>query len=139
MFHVVPDSNVFISALVYGGKPLDLLEMGVEQEVTLLTSPAILEETLRVLQAKFSYTPEQLEGARHLIEAACYGVFKPGVEVKAVKEDPDDDKFLELAVQFADSVVATGDKHLLRLGKYEHVEIMTVAAFLERINRIVQR
>jgi predicted nucleic acid-binding protein len=41
---IVPDSDIFISALVYGGKPLQLLEMGLEREVRLLTSPAILDE-----------------------------------------------------------------------------------------------
>ena len=50
-----------------------------------------------------------------------------------VPDDPDDNRVLELAVQLADSVVVTGDKHLLKLGKYVQVEIVTVGEFLERV------
>ena len=101
MLHqVVADSNIFVSALVFGGKPLQFLEMGVELEIHLLTSPTIPEETLGVLRDKFSYTPQQLQVSRGRIEAACYGVFTPRIELDVVKEDPDDNRILELAVQF---------------------------------------
>lgn len=105
MRQVVADSNVFVSALVYGGKPLEVLEMGLEREIHLLTSPAILEETLGVLRDKFRYTPEQLEESKLRVEAACYGIFRPSVKLDVVKDDPDDNKVLELAVQMADSVI----------------------------------
>jgi predicted nucleic acid-binding protein len=54
------------------------------------------------------------------------------VTLDVVPDDPDDNRVLELAVQVADALVVTGDKHLLKLRKYEHVEIMTVGEFLER-------
>jgi putative PIN family toxin of toxin-antitoxin system len=129
---VIADSNVLVSALVYGGKPLQLLEMGLEGEIALVTSGAILDETLGVLATKFSYTAEQLLEAQQRIESACRGVFTPGLKLEVVSDDPDDDKILELAIQFADAVVVTGDKHLLKIGRYEHVEIMTVGEFLTR-------
>jgi putative PIN family toxin of toxin-antitoxin system len=129
---VVPDSNIFISAVVYGGKPLQLLEMGLERDIHLLTSPAILDETLGVLREKFAYSAEQLEEARGRIESACFGIFTPSLTLDVVPDDPDDNRVLELAVQLADSVVVTGDKHLLKLRKYEHVEVLTVSEFLAR-------
>jgi hypothetical protein len=126
----VADSNVFVSALVYGGKPLEILLMGLEREIHLLTSPAILEETLGVLRDKFRYTAEQLEESKLRIEAACYGIFRPSVKLDVVKDDPDDNKVLELAVQIADSVVVTGDRHLLKLGEFSGVRIERPADFL---------
>ena len=130
MRQVVADSNVFVSALVYGGKPLEVLEMGLEREIHLLTSPAILEETLGVLRDKFRYTPEQLEESKLRVEAACYGIFRPSVKLDVVKDDPDDNKVLELAVQMADSVIVSGDKHLLKLGEFQGVKIQRPADFL---------
>jgi hypothetical protein len=127
---VVADSNVFVSALVYGGKPLEVLEMGLEREIHLLTSPAILEETLSVLRDKFRYTQEQLEESKLRIDAACYGIFRPSVKLDVVKDDPDDNKVLELAVQMADSVIVTGDKHLLKLGEFQGVKIQRPAEFI---------
>ena len=130
MRQVVADSNVFVSALVYGGKPLEVLEMGLEREIHLLTSPAILEETLSVLRDKFRYTQEQLEESKLRIDAACYGIFRPSVKLDVVKDDPDDNKVLELAVQMADSVIVTGDKHLLKLGEFQGVKIQRPAEFI---------
>ncbi len=130
MLDVVADSNVFISALVYGGKPLQLLELGLEQEIHVITSPAILEETLGVLQTKFGYSPEQLLEARARMENACYGVFTPGVKLEVVKDDPDDNKILELAAQIGD-VIVTGDRHLLKLGDFRGVKIQRPAEFLD--------
>jgi hypothetical protein len=127
---VVADSNVFVSALVYGGKPLEILEMGLEREIHLLTSPAILEETLGVFRDKFRYTQEQIEESKLRIEAACYGIFRPSVKLEVVKDDPDDNKVLELAVQMADSVVVTGDRHLLKLGEFQAVRIQRPADFI---------
>ncbi len=132
---VVPDSNIWISALVYGGKPLQLLEMGLEREIHLLTSPAIIDETLGVLRDEFAYLAEPLQEARGLVESACYGVFRPGVTLDVVRDDPDDNRVLELAIQLADVIVVTGDKHLLKLRTYQHVEIMTVGEFLAQHGR----
>ena len=39
-------------------------------------------------------------------------------------------EFWNWRCSFADSIVVTGDKHLLKLGRYEHVEIMTVNEFI---------
>jgi hypothetical protein len=77
------------TSLVYGGKPLQLLEMSLEGEIALVTSAAILDETLGVLATKFSYTAERLLEAQQRIESASRGVFTPGVKLKAVSEDPD--------------------------------------------------
>ena len=60
MKRVVADTNVLVSAVQFGGKPKQLLDLAVDGEVDLAISEAILEETLRVLRDKFHHTPEQL-------------------------------------------------------------------------------
>jgi len=59
---VTADSNVLISALRFGGKPLDLLALALDGDIELAISDAILHETLRVLHDKFHTTPERLDG-----------------------------------------------------------------------------
>lgn len=44
--------------------------------------------------------------------------------------DPDDDRFLEAAIEGRAQYVVTGDKDLLKLKKYRAVRIVTPAAFL---------
>jgi uncharacterized protein len=50
---VTADSNIWVSALIWGGNPLRLLEQALQGEIELAVSPAILNETLRVFREKF--------------------------------------------------------------------------------------
>ena len=46
MIRVTADSNIYISALQFGGTPLRLLELALKGEIEIAISPAILNETL---------------------------------------------------------------------------------------------
>ncbi len=46
-------------------------------------------------------------------------------------DDPDDNKFLECAVEAKAEFVICGDPHLLRIGRYKAVKIVDVEEFLE--------
>ena len=52
------------------------------------------------------------------------------MKLDVVKDDPDDNRVLELAVQMTDSTIVTGDKHLLKLGDLPGVKIQRPAEFL---------
>ncbi|MBQ7692015.1 MAG: putative toxin-antitoxin system toxin component, PIN family [Oscillospiraceae bacterium] len=49
-----------------------------------------------------------------------------------VSRDPDDDKFIECAVDAKALFVVSGDKDLLVLERYEDVEIISAAEFCRR-------
>lgn len=63
MKRVVADTNVLVSALQFGGKPKQLLDLAIEGQVDLAVSEAIIAETLRVLRDKFERAPEWLAEA----------------------------------------------------------------------------
>ena len=51
--------------------------------------------------------------------------------LKAVPADPDDDKVIECAVAGGAGYIVTGDhKHLLPIGTYQGIRIVTAAEFL---------
>ena len=56
-------TNIYVSALHFGGKPMQLLQMGLEGEFDLAVSQAILDETLRVLREKFGWSADDLRDA----------------------------------------------------------------------------
>jgi len=56
---------------------------------------------------------------------------QPKETVAVIAEDPDDDKFLACAVAANTSAIISGDPHLLGLGSYRNIPIMTPAQFLE--------
>jgi putative PIN family toxin of toxin-antitoxin system len=128
---VTADSNILISALQYGGKPLTLLDMAQEGRVALAISDDILTETLRVLRDKFHRTTEWLQDAEnHLREITTHVI--PAERIQAVTADPDDNRVLECAVAAASEVIVSGDSDLLQLGTFRGIPLMTVAAFLVR-------
>ena len=46
MQRVTADSNIYVSSLRFGGKPLQLLELALDGQVELTISDAILHETV---------------------------------------------------------------------------------------------
>ncbi|HEX4568385.1 MAG TPA: putative toxin-antitoxin system toxin component, PIN family [Vicinamibacterales bacterium] len=57
---VVADTNVHVSAIIFGGKPHAILDLAPDGQIELFISDDILKETERILRDKFKRTPEEL-------------------------------------------------------------------------------
>jgi putative PIN family toxin of toxin-antitoxin system len=130
---VVLDTNVLISAILFGGKPRQILEKAIRGEIRLCLSEPILEELSEVLRrSKFDYSPEMIQVI--LTELTGIADFvNPSETIDVVLEDPDDDRILECAVEAKVNYIITGDVHLLKLSRYQDIEIVNVVGFLERL------
>jgi putative PIN family toxin of toxin-antitoxin system len=130
----VLDTNVVVSAtLIRGGKEDRILRAWQREAFELVLSPQILDEMGRALFY------EKLRRARWMTEeevavlvrsVARDSVLVSGRVRVEVSRDPDDDKFLEAAIEGRAQYVVTGDKDLLGLKTYRGVRIVTPAAFL---------
>ena len=130
MKRVVADTNVLVSALQFGGKPKQLLDLATDGQVDLAISEAIITETLRVLKDKFDRAPEWVaETARQL--RVITRLVQPTENIKAIEADPTDDRILECAVVAEAEVIVSGDTHLLSLGSFRGIPIQRVAEFLD--------
>jgi putative PIN family toxin of toxin-antitoxin system len=126
---VVADTNVLVSALQFGGRPKQLLDLAVDGHIDLAISEAIVQETLRVLRDKFQRTTEELaETSRQL--RIVGRMVTPTKSIKAVAADPSDDRILECAVAATAEIIVSGDKHLLDLGSFRGILIKRVGEFL---------
>lgn len=63
MASVTADTNIWISALNYRGKPRRLIEMADAGAVSIDISEPIITEVLQVLRKKFQWRPEALREA----------------------------------------------------------------------------
>lgn len=125
----VADTNVLISAFLFGGVPRAFLDLGVAKAFTLMTSDVLLIELDEKLRGKFQLPIDQAQAfLSRLIESAV--VVCPGFELQAVPEDEDDNRVLECAVAGEADFIVSGDKHLLRLGSYQSIPILNVRQFL---------
>jgi putative PIN family toxin of toxin-antitoxin system len=132
---VVLDVNVFVSALLSSkGAPVRILEHWQDGQIQVVVSPAILEELKRVLhypklQQRYCLPEETIQTFLRLIIKQAI-VVTPETECTVVQADPTDDRYLECALTRDAQVIVSGDQHLLELGEYQDVQILTPAGFL---------
>lgn len=129
---VLLDTNVLVSAVLFGGIPHALLRSAIEGRLRLVTSSHLLDELEEVLEGKFGFsraaaveTRAELETLGKLVEPA---------EVPRVCRDPDDDEVLAAAMLGEASVIVTGDRDLLDFGSYQGIEILTPALLAARLD-----
>ena len=137
MLRVVLDTNVLISAILFGGKPREILEKAIRAEFRLCISEPILEELKGVLQrSKFDYPPEIIQAI--LTELTGIADFvNPSKTIDVVLEDPEDNRILECAVEAGANYIITGDFHLLKRSRYRNIEVVNAVAFLEKLSSAI--
>jgi uncharacterized protein len=128
---VVLDTNAVVSALLFSGVSSKLVSLWQNGLITPLLSRAMLDEYLRVLSyPKFELSEEEI---KELIQEEILPfaeVVRPKRRLRVVRLHPSDNKFLECAVAGKASVIISGDKALLSLGRYRRVRIQSPAQFL---------
>src|SRR5216684_1797345 len=97
MTRVVADTNIYISALMFGGLPGMLLNLGLMQAIRLVISPALLDELQDKLRVKFGVLAQDAAAIRAKLES--FGdLIDPAIVLDVVTDDPDDNRVLECAV-----------------------------------------
>lgn len=126
------DTNVLISAYVFpGGKPEVVYRLALEGRLEIGTSLPLLAEFGRVLGEKSGWIPDQVEAAVAQV-ARIASVVEPDETVQVIAADPADDRVLEAARAFGADVIVSGDRHLLDLGAWSGIDIISPADLLTR-------
>ena len=133
---IVPDANILVSACINArGKPAELIRLGASDQLRLLTSAPIWDEMVPVLDRPnvckhISIGDRQLK--LWLADIASIMEWTPGkLRLKVVANDPDDDKVVACAIEGRANYIVTGDRHLLDIGSYKGIYMITVEKFLQ--------
>ncbi|HLE97009.1 MAG TPA: putative toxin-antitoxin system toxin component, PIN family [Candidatus Thermoplasmatota archaeon] len=127
---LVLDTNVIVAAVLSDGPPREVLARCVRGDATLLVSQATMDELVAVLRRpKFGLGEADVVRIVASI-AAVADVIVPTSHLHVVRDDPDDDRFLELAVDGGATAIVSGDRHLLSLGSYRGIPVVTPAGIL---------
>lgn len=127
---VVLDTNVFVSGIHWVGDSEKILRGWMLGEFTLVSSLPIIDEIVRVLMAfKVPLQPEDISWWENLILEKSSLVF-PTKYLNVVKDDPDDDKFIEAAVEGNAIYIVSQDRHLLDIKEYSGIKILHPHEFL---------
>ena len=130
---VVADTNVLVSALLFGGPPEQIVLAGLRGEIQLLTSSPLLKELERVLKVKFKLNLhlvrniiEEIKEVAELVEVSSH--------INVISYPDDDNRVLECAVDGKAEFIVTGDtKHILPLKEFRGTKILSPSEFLNRL------
>ena len=122
--NVTFDTNVLLSSTLWADSVAEkLLFRLIHADVAVYSSAEILAEYQKVLMRDFDYSDDEasvlLEKVRSFVILA-----KPTSRVYEVKDDPDDNKILECAVDSSSAFIITYDKHLLQIKEYHGIRII---------------
>lgn len=130
MARIVVDTNILVSATVFGGLPDRVLDLAREGKIEIITFPCILEEYSRILKVKFTFSPERVLEALLEIRGLTT-LTNPRITLDVVKEDEPDNRILECAVSAKADFIVSGDtKHLQPLEEYRGIKILSPSEFL---------
>ncbi len=136
---LVLDTNVVVAGLLWNGHPRNLLDSAINGDVTLFSSPALIDELAHTLNyPKFSQriaahcatTPSALT-VRY---SALVTLVTPSEVPRVIEQDADDDQVLACALASNANLIVSGDKHLRSLGgAYQGIRIVTPAEAIHTV------
>ena len=130
---VVADTNILVSALLFGGTSEQGFLAGLRGEIRLLTSPFLLRELEKVLKEKFKLS---VQLAREIIEEVreVAEIVEVSSHIKAISYPDEDNRVLECAIDGKADFIVTGDtRHILPLKEYGGIKILSPSEFLKQL------
>ena len=130
---VVFDTNVWIS--IFMEKRLKDEFSRIKQDLTVYVSEDIGLEVSKVLQYPKISEILRKTGIREKDVLRILAVnskrVEPKVKLHVINEDEEDNKILECALAAGADIIVSGDKHLLKLGKFRKTRILTPREFFD--------
>jgi putative PIN family toxin of toxin-antitoxin system len=127
---LVLDTNVYISAILFDGLPELPVRLARANRITLLTSEPIIAELIGVLRSKLAWPEQQLRDVEKELRTLA-SVIRTKSEMTVISDDDADNRVLECAVDGRADLIISGDRHLLKLGPFAGIRILSPRAFAE--------
>lgn len=129
---VVVDTNVFISSFQNPhGNPKRIVDMWKDGHFILCITEDIVFEYVEVL-IRLGIPIRKIKELTGLFKERANVEFIMGTEkMEIIKDDPQDNKFIECAVTANAQYIISGDKHLRALKSFGNIRILSPSEFLE--------
>lgn len=119
------DSNVYVAAALRPGGHADVwLDIAAlpRSGLQLVVSEPILAEVREKLIDRFAFPAADVDRFLARVRGIAT-VVRPAEPVRAVPDDPDDDRIIECALAARAQLIVTVDHHLLKLNPYQGIGI----------------
>ncbi|MCH7567976.1 MAG: putative toxin-antitoxin system toxin component, PIN family [Nanoarchaeota archaeon] len=123
--NVVFDTNVIISSTLWNNSVAQkLLFKLIQSDSKIFTSNKILIEYQKILKRDFEYSDEEIINIMEKV-LSFVTLVEPAEKIDVVKDDPEDNKIIECAVESNAKHIITYDKHLLNLKEFRGIKAIT--------------
>lgn len=129
---ITADTNVMLSSTFWAGASDKIMRLVESKEIELVLSEEIVNEFINVLEYEEVKRKAKGLSVRRTVEKILSNaeIIVPQEKLSIVKQDPDDDKVIECAVEGKSNFIITQDKHLLKMKSYKQIRIITPQEFL---------
>jgi putative PIN family toxin of toxin-antitoxin system len=128
---VVPDTNILISAIGFGGKPREILKLVLDKKIKAISSYTLFAEFNDVISKKFPKLTSELDRIQKHFRKNME-IVKPSQGIHTLQDEPDN-RVLEAALEGNCGYIITGDNDLLNLKIYKNIVILKPDDFLANI------
>ena len=128
---ILIDTNILISGLYFRGLPKKLLRKIDFEKFNLCVNKEIINEYTEKIDKKFSKSKYILDKD---LRQKIFSSFK-NFEIKSdlkICRDPDDDKFINCAIDAKAIYIVSGDNDLLTIKNFAGIEIVTAREFYDK-------
>jgi putative PIN family toxin of toxin-antitoxin system len=143
MLKAVLDTNVIVSSVISKkGAPFLIIHAWQRTHFALIISENIVREVQRVLSTPkvkdtFHLTDSRITRFISTLRTNSILVSGRSNIQGIIPDDPSDEMFLAAAMNAGADVIVSGDKHLLNLGKFKSIPILTPRQFLDLLEQEV--
>lgn len=128
---IVVDTNVLVSGVFFHGYPRMIVESIVEKKFEACASIEIITEYSEIIHEMIKRKQGKLSESILNPFIENLSLVLPSSKVDVCR-DPDDNKFIECALDGKALYIVSGDKDLLVLEKYKDIQIITAKEFVEK-------
>lgn len=128
---IVIDTNVVISGLFFGGKPGEIIKAIVNSKIKACATTEIIDEYSEIVERMILKKHGKINVNLLLPLVNSFEIIRRKSNIK-ISRDPDDDKFIECAIDGKALYIVSGDEDLLEIKKYGKIKIITVKEFCEK-------
>ena len=132
MIRIVADTNIFLSGIFWKGNfSSQVIDLWRNRKLDLISSIPIIEELTKNLEGfKIKMDKDMVqEWKNKILENSL--IVESQEDINIVKEDEEDNKFVEAAVAGKANYIVTQDNHLLKVKEFRGIKILTPKDFLD--------
>jgi putative PIN family toxin of toxin-antitoxin system len=127
---LVVDTNVFASAIIFPRSlPRQVVDRALDHGVVVFSEATMSELAEELSRSKFDSFVSRAERELFLAQIESAAEFVPIIQLVRACRDPNDDKFLEVALNGRADVIITGDADLLEMDPWRGVLLCSPADY----------